>query len=395
MAEALPRVDTVLEVTRVITSSLRLDRVLEAVLEQGMRALAAEAGTVWLLDRGGGRLVPAVALGPRGEAVKGMWLRPGEGIAGAAVAEQRGFRVENVRQSPQWAARFDRRSGFTTRSLLCVPLIYRDRAIGALQFVNKCGGQAFSGEDLALASALAGQAAVAIGHSRAFEEQVVRAQEEERRRIARDIHDGPAQVLAGLIMRAEICQRLLAADPGRAGAELEVIQRGLRESVQELRGIIFQLRPQALDQLGLVPGLRAYLEGVTARGGPATTLTVGGRVRRLPPALEVTLYRVVQEAVTNAVKHSRAATVAVRVRFGTRTVEVAVEDDGVGFDVEAVRGRGGDHYGLAGMEERVQLMDGRMKLESAPGRGTRLACSFPMPAGEWRLAGRARRARAS
>ncbi len=372
------RLQTLLEVSGIISSSLRLDRVLEAVIDQGMRALEAEAGTVWLLDREADRLVPVVALGPKGEAVKRMWLRPGEGIAGTVVVEKTSFLVENVRRVPQWAARFDQSSGFTTRSLLCVPLVYRDQAIGALQFINKRGDQLFGQDDLALARALASQAAVAIENSRVFEDQIVVAQENERRRIARDIHDGPAQTLAGLILRVDVCQKLVDSDPARASAELEVLKRNLQESLQEVRGIIFDLRPLALDQLGLVAALRTYLEGIAARPGLATVFTVRGRERRLPPSLEVTLYRLVQEAVSNARKHARATTVAVRLRFGAERVEAVVEDDGVGFDVEAARRQGGDHFGLTGMRERVDLLEGTLDISSQPGRGTRVAFSFPV-----------------
>lgn len=162
---------SLLEVSRVIGSSLRLDRVLETVVEQGMRVVGAEAGTVWLVERGGERVVPMVALGPRAEEVKRLWLRPGEGIAGATIARREGILVEDVRRDPNWAARFDSSSGFVTRSLLCVPLLYKEDAIGALQFINKRHDQLFGPGDLALAQALASQAAVAIQNSRLYEER--------------------------------------------------------------------------------------------------------------------------------------------------------------------------------------------------------------------------------
>lgn len=162
---------SLLEVSRVIGSSLRLDRVLETVVEQGMRVVGAEAGTVWLVEGGGERVVPMVALGPRAEEVKKLWLRPGEGIAGATIARRKGILVEDVRRDPNWAARFDSTSGFVTRSMMCVPLLYKDEAIGALQFINKRHGRLFGPGDLGLAQALASQAAVAIQNSRLYEER--------------------------------------------------------------------------------------------------------------------------------------------------------------------------------------------------------------------------------
>jgi len=238
--------------------------------------------------------------------------------------------------------------------------------------------QLFGQDDLALARALASQAAVAIEASRVFEDQIVVAQENERRRIARDSHDGPAQTLAALISRVDVCQKLMMSDPAQASAELEALQRNLQESLEEVRGIIADLRPLTLDRMGLAAALRAFLEGIAARSGLATVFTVRGRERRLPPPLEVTIYRLVQEAVHNDRKHARATTVTVQLRFGAGSVEAVVEDDGVGFDVEAARRQGGDHFGLTGMRERVDLMEGTPDISSQPGRGTRVAFSFPV-----------------
>lgn len=363
---------------RAIHASLRSDRVLESVIDEGMRALEAEAGTIWLLDREAERLLPVIAFGPKADEVKRLWLRPGEGIAGAVIQARESVLVENVRKVPQWAARFDNSSGFQTRTLLCVPLVHRDEAIGALQFINKRDNQCFGAEDLRLARALAGQAAVAIETSRVFEEQIVGAQEDERRRIARDIHDGPAQALAALVFRVDLCKRLVASRPEQALSELDLLKDQVLESLREVRGIISDLRPVALESLGLAGSLRNYLEGMGARSGPAASLSVSGRERRLTPSLEVTLYRLVQEAANNARKHARAATLSVRLDFGSDRVEAVVEDDGIGFDVAAALRQGGDHFGLAGMRERVELMDGTLAIDSASGRGTRISFTFPL-----------------
>lgn len=160
-----------LEVSRVINSSLRLEEVLGTVVEQGMQVLGAEAGTVWLEDADGEWVIPRVALGPKAAEVRNLRLRWGEGLVGLAMAHGRGVLVEDVTKDPAWAARIDNASGFVTRSLLCVPLTFEDRSIGALQFVNKLGGQLFAPVDLELATALANQAAVAIEKSRLFEDQ--------------------------------------------------------------------------------------------------------------------------------------------------------------------------------------------------------------------------------
>lgn len=207
---------------------------------------------------------------------------------------------------------------------------------------------------------------------------IIRAQEEERRRVAREIHDGPAQTLANLALRIDVCQKLMDSDLQRARDEMEELKSQLRDSLQEVRRIIFDLRPLALDDLGLAPALRAYLDGVAARTGIQASLKVLGEERRLAPAAEVTLFRLVQEAVSNVWKHAHAATVTVKVEFLPSRVRAVVEDDGMGFDVEAALGAGGEHFGLVGMRERVALLDGTLDISSQPGRGSRIAFAIPV-----------------
>lgn len=205
---------------------------------------------------------------------------------------------------------------------------------------------------------------------------VIKAQEEERRRVAREIHDGPAQSLANLAFRLEVCQKLLSSDVERARAEIEGLKKQLRDSLQEVRRIIFDLRPLALDDLGLVPAVRAYLDDVSQRTGLQVSFRVLGQERRLPSPLEVTLFRLVQEAVSNVWKHARAATVDVKVEFLPDRVQAVVQDDGIGFDVAAGEAEG--HFGLAGMRERVALLDGAFDIDSQPGRGTRVSFTIPV-----------------
>ncbi len=207
---------------------------------------------------------------------------------------------------------------------------------------------------------------------------VIKAQEEERRRVAREIHDGPAQSLANLVLRLEVCEKLMESDLERARSEVENLKKQLRDSLQEVRRIIFDLRPLALDDLGLIPALRAYLDGIGQRTGLQVAMRVLGEERRLPSPLEVTLFRLVQEAVSNVWKHARAATVSVKVEFLPDRVNAIVEDDGLGFDVAAA-GQDDRHFGLAGMRERVALVDGSLEIESQPGRGTRVSFVIPVP----------------
>ncbi|MFY9416212.1 MAG: sensor histidine kinase, partial [bacterium] len=219
---------------------------------------------------------------------------------------------------------------------------------------------------------------------------IIKAQEEERRRVAREIHDGPAQSLANLVFRLEVCEKLLAAErlPELRG-ELAELKGLIKGSLQEVRKIIFDLRPMALDDLGLVPALRRYLEGLEEREGLVVNLAVFGQEVRLASAVEVGLFRIIQEALHNVSKHARAASARVTLTYGQEQLLLSVRDDGRGFDLREVErgGRAGGHFGLISMRERAELLGGRFEVKSAPGQGTRITVAVPITEGEeeWAL----------
>jgi two-component system sensor histidine kinase DegS len=219
---------------------------------------------------------------------------------------------------------------------------------------------------------------------------IIKAQEEERRRVAREIHDGPAQSLANLVFRLEVCEKLLAAErlPELRG-ELAELKGLIKGSLQEVRKIIFDLRPMALDDLGLVPALRRYLEGLEEREGLVVNLAVFGQEVRLASAVEVGLFRIIQEALHNVSKHARAASARVTLTYGQEQLLLSVRDDGRGFDLREVErgGRAGGHFGLISMRERAELLGGRFEVKSAPGQGTRITLAVPITEGEeeWAL----------
>lgn len=216
--------------------------------------------------------------------------------------------------------------------------------------------------------------------SRALGLHVIRAQEEERRHLAREIHDGPAQLLNSVVLRIDVCQKLFDADPQRLRDELQQLKELVRLSLQDVRKIIFDLRPMALDDLGLVPALRAFLKDYQAKTGIETDFTVFGNDRRYDSAFEVAIFRLVQEALSNVYKHAGAARVWVKVETtGGKEIKLTVKDDGAGFDPDKVRqAAAGTKFGLVGMRERAELLGGAMEVYSAPGQGTRLNFFFPL-----------------
>ncbi|MDR3592050.1 MAG: sensor histidine kinase [Negativicutes bacterium] len=210
-----------------------------------------------------------------------------------------------------------------------------------------------------------------------FAAKIIRAQEEERRRVAREIHDGPAQSMANVVFRAEVCERLVDSDITRAKAELKDLQVQIREVLKETRKIIFGLRPMTLDDLGLVPTIRRVMDTMKERHGTIVELMVMGDEKRLDSHIEVGLFRIVQEALTNVEKHAQAKTVWVRLDFRRQLVSAVVEDDGRGFDADA-ENIGDSSYGIMGMQERITLLDGEISIKSGYGKGTKVYIKVPL-----------------
>jgi len=212
--------------------------------------------------------------------------------------------------------------------------------------------------------------------------QVFQIIEEERMRIARDMHDGPAQAMANLVLQAEILERLIVRDPEQVVSELADFKNSVRTVLDDTRRLIFDLRPMTLDDLGLVPTLRKFVREFGERDQIPATLRVLGQDARLAGPLEVTIFRIVQEALTNARKHAHPTAVEVMVKFEPDSVEVAVRDDGVGMDLPATEATldAARHFGLISMRERAERAKGTLLITSMPGRGTEVLARFELTA---------------
>lgn len=209
--------------------------------------------------------------------------------------------------------------------------------------------------------------------------KIIDAQEDERQRMARQIHDGPAQDLANLILRAEICERLLANDPEAAKSELAGLKTMVTNTLHETRQFIFDLRPMILDDLGLVPTLRRYIESLTTRTSASINLSASGTEGRFPSHMEIGLFRIAQEALDNAITHAKANEIHVTVEADNGFIRLTVEDDGTGFDVEKVSSgpKATGLYGIAGILERARSLGGKISIDSKQGQGTRVSAEVP------------------
>jgi two-component system sensor histidine kinase DegS len=208
--------------------------------------------------------------------------------------------------------------------------------------------------------------------------QVIQAQEDERFRVSRQIHDGPAQTMTNLVLRAEICERLLDFDMVRAKAELSGLKSVVNATLQDTRRFIFDLRPMILDDLGLEPTLRRYVQQYTDKHKIDVGVNINGLNGRLPGALEVAIFRMVQEALTNVAQHAHAKRAQVNIDANGDMVTVTVEDEGAGFNTEDSKLTDPKYKGLVTMLRRAEMLNGRIAIESTPGRGTRIVANLPI-----------------
>lgn len=206
--------------------------------------------------------------------------------------------------------------------------------------------------------------------------KIIEAQEEERRRISREIHDGPAQMLANILLRADLVDRTFRERSGEeALIEMKSMRSMVRSSLQEVRRIIYNLRPMALDDLGLVPTIRKYLADLEEYHKMTITLSEHGSVDRLDSKYEVALFRLIQESVQNAVKHAAAEQIHVNIRNERNQVSVSIRDDGVGFDLAKKKEKS---FGIIGMRERVEMLDGSITINSKIRGGTTVYVKIPL-----------------
>ncbi len=206
-------------------------------------------------------------------------------------------------------------------------------------------------------------------------EMMVQAQEAERQRLARQMHDGPAQALSNFILQTEIAMRLFDLDQEKARDELNNLKLSATRTFQKVRDFIFDLRPMMLDDLGLIPTLKRYVEAYKDQPNMDIRLSITGSERRLESYLEVMVFRAIQELVTNAIRHSQATQVKVLLDMGDNNVRVSVEDNGKGFDVETLDEK--SNLGLKVIRDRTEMLGGFMEVDSVSGQGTRVTFQLP------------------
>jgi two-component system, NarL family, sensor histidine kinase DevS len=365
------------EVLRSFVEEVELDRLLEVVCRRLRDLIGARLALIFL-PAGEGMLRVAAADGG-GEAAYGLVghrLPRDRSKVGHVLDRRQSARVDSVLDDPEVDQDEARRLG--VRSALYVPLLARGRAIGVVVIHDKLGREArFGDSDLRLAEIFAARAAVAVDLServaRDTVRRVIEAQEVERRRLARELHDETGQALTSILLGLSAIRAAPdEASAERAETELKELIVG---ALQNVRRLAVELRPSSLDDFGLVPALERLAVTLEERSGVHVALEAGLSDTRLPPEVETVVYRLVQEALTNVVKHADATDVSIVLARRDGGVSAVVEDDGRGFAPDEVRS---DALGLVGMRERLALLGGTLAVESTPGKGTALVAFVPI-----------------
>jgi signal transduction histidine kinase len=374
-AERSARALTVMtDIARSVGGETDIERILELIVDRGCALVQARALLIMLAD--GGELFVAATSGDLDPELLGTRI-PAEGtLPGRVLREGRAERLESADGEAGIGA-----LGLLAEAAILVPLSFRGSPSGVLVALDRLAdGPGFGFEDERLLRSFAASAATAVATARTVEAERLRhsieAAEQERKRWARELHDDTLQAFGGLRMLHSTALR------GPAGGEelRSALEEGIEvidDEIDNLSALIAELRPAALDEIGLVPALRTLAERKSREGRLA--IDVLARIEegdpRLPPETESLLYRLVQEALNNIVKHAGASRAEVVLEREHGVVEVTVRDDGRGFDRAAASGG----FGLVGMRERVELADGELRIETAPGAGTTVSATIPLP----------------
>ncbi|HET7590776.1 MAG TPA: GAF domain-containing sensor histidine kinase [Solirubrobacterales bacterium] len=374
--QALRRAETSVDIARTVGGETDVGRVLDLIVKRA-RALV-DARALLVLLRGGDHLFVAACAGRIEEDVTGLTIPIEDSVFGAAMEERVSQRLG--RSAPQTVGRLRERVGAETA--LVVPMLFRGRAVGTLVALDReAGGIEFDQEDLRLLQAFASSAATAVATAQTVESERLRQQvessERERERWARELHDDTLQNLAAIRIN------LATALQGRGEDRHERIEVAAEETLEhlerqigELNRLINDLRPAALERLGLAGALEALAEEGSARGGIEVKAEVELARGRSGDEDRI-VYRLVQESLTNVLKHARASNAQIDVAESDGAIRIGVSDDGDGFDPGAVTsGRG-----LTGMRERIELLGGEIEVSSSPGDGTRISARVPLQDG--------------
>jgi len=372
---------SMLQVSTEVTSELELNRVLPKIMHIAVEVTAADGGIIALLDEERNVITyPYVENLPPGLA--DVTVSREEGISGEVVRTGQPTVIDNYKTYPQRVPAFAE-AGLT--SVAIVPIVSGERSFGALSVLSIDQAKGYSERDMAILTAIGRQAGIAIENAYLYENmrfyarKITQAQENERKRIARELHDDTIQSLIAISRRLEAIVTSEPELPTTAGHRIAELQNTTSEVINRVRRFSQDLRPSTLDYLGLVPTLEELIGAINRHDGLLAELWVDGEQRRLSSDVELSVFRIVQEALNNVIKHADAERVVTVVEMSDSNVTVTVQDDGKGFHPStlAEHPATASRLGLLGMQERARLLGGSLVIDSAPDHGTKVIVSVP------------------
>jgi PAS domain S-box-containing protein len=374
LQKAYNEISALYNVASVASASLDLDTILERSLDRVLATMKSDKGVIHLFDETEKTLRLAAQQGiPPNMIAQIDPVMPGSGLMGWVFDHGTPLMIPNLANDPR-APQAVRTNGLLT--YVGVPMRAKGKVLGVFSVFGEAGHQLYM-EEMTLLASIADQVGVAVEHAWLYQQAEQLAVMEERERLARDLHDSVTQSLYCLTLFAEAGRRLIkSGDLERAESYLARLADTAQDALKEMRLLVYELRPPPLEREGLVGAIQQRLGAVERRVGVKAHLLVDDAVR-LPAPVEEGLYRIVQEALNNALKHAMATSVTVRIHVAEEHVELEVVDDGIGFDPAAAGKMSG--MGLANMQERAKRLGGALQVVSAPGKGTKVIVSVGEP----------------
>jgi signal transduction histidine kinase len=365
---------------------------LNSILELGTAILDVSACILFLIDGETDEVILERAHGDVGVFQSGRRSIPGKGLAGWVAGEGQPLLTNDLPGDLRFDPSLDAWVGFSPRSAVAVPIQMRDKTIGVLAAFGKRSESGFDEEDQILMVTTGHQAAIAIENHQLYQslrdeqQRIIQAQENVRRQVARNLHDGTVQYLSAISMGIDHLDQLLQRKPKEARAEIAELRRLTQQATQQARLALFELRPLILESQGLVPALEAYIQQLRDSEGLSIRLQADRSLPPLSSSVAATVFSIIQEAVTNAKKHAAPCDVWLSLTQEDGWLRAIVEDNGKGFDSEVVEqeyDRRGS-IGLLSMKERAALINGRVEIQSSTGSdqaGTRVILRVPLSGG--------------
>ena len=374
--EAVGRVlAAVSDAVAAITADASLERVLNKLVTAAQDLAGATYAAVGVPESEGDTFARFITVGMSDELVERLGPLPRtHGLLAAMLTETDPHRTQDITQDPRFRGWWPEEHP-NMRSFLGVPIVARGRVIGAFYLTDKQGGGSFSVEDEDRIALLAAHAAVAIENAALLEASRTAALADERDRMARELHDALNQSLFGLTLTSRAAASHLTSDPGRAADELDEVQKLARQALAELREVVTGLRTSDLRRDGLVAAIRSDVALLDRVHEADVSFQFSGDLG-VDDVVEHEIYRIVQEALTNALRHAQADDVVVRLTAGSDATVVEISDDGSGFEPDAL-GIRSHRLGLTSMEERATAVGGTLEIDSGPDAGTTVRLRVP------------------